>query len=437
MVRYVSLFWLFLFSSIIIACSQSVDKNKGTIHNWPDFRGEFRDGIWRESGIVKSFPSKGLPVVWSVPVGPGYSGPTVTNGRVYVTDRSLSPFPDEGILCFDEATGTKIWEHRYPCEYIGVGYEAGPRASVVIKDGKAYSLGTMGHLYCLDAVTGLVLWHRYLYSEYDIRMPIWGIAGTPLVTDELIYLQISGSNNACVIALDRHTGVEIWRSLNDMASYSTPEIFEKNGNKILVVWTEDHLAGLDPLTGHPIWKIPWKIGMGMAVASPVLYNGHIFVSAFFDGSLLVKLSDDYRSAEIAWQRKGRNERNTDAIHSTMNTPVIIDGFIYGIDSYGELRCLRFDNGDRVWEDLSAVKKDRWANIHFTQHGQNTWFFNEHGELIISRLTPEGYHEISRTKIIEPTREQLPRGVTWSPPAFANRHVFVRNDNELRKVSVKE
>jgi outer membrane protein assembly factor BamB len=114
----------------------------------------------------------------------------------------------------------------------------------------------------------------------------------------------------------------------------------------------------------------------------------------------------------------------------MNTPVIIDGYIYGVDSYGELRCLEMATGDRVWEDQTAVKRGRWANIHFIQKDEKTWMFNEQGELIISELSPEGFNEISRAKLIEPTKKQLPRGVTWSHPAFANRHVFIRNDKEL-------
>jgi hypothetical protein len=114
----------------------------------------------------------------------------------------------------------------------------------------------------------------------------------------------------------------------------------------------------------------------------------------------------------------------------MNTPVILDDYIYGVDSYGELRCLEFSTGDRVWEDLTAVDKDRWANIHFIQKGDLTWMFNEHGELLITELSPAGFKEISRAILIEPTRKQLPRGVTWSHPAFANKHVFIRNDNRL-------
>jgi outer membrane protein assembly factor BamB len=397
--------------------------------DWPDWRGINRDGIWSESGIVEKFDSVSLAPKWSVQVGSGYSGPTVSNGKVYLTDLIKKPSQTEGVLCFDEKYGEKQWEFRYPCEY-SVGYPAGPRASVVINGGKAYSLGTMGNLFCFNATNGDVIWQKDLNREYEIRMPTWGISATPLFTGEKIILQISGSNNACVIALDKNTGKEIWRNLEDIAAYSAPIIIEKNGKSVVVVWTENSISGLNLNTGEIFWRIPWDVGSGMSIATPVLYNDHIFLSCFYSGSLLLKLGHDYASAEKVWQRAGESERKTDALHCVMNTPVIIDDFIYGVDSYGELRCLEFATGDRVWEDLTVVKKDRWANIHFVQNGFKTWMFNEQGELIISELSPKGFKEISRTKIIEPTKEQLPRGVTWSHPAFANKHVFIRNDNEL-------
>ena len=120
----------------------------------------------------------------------------------------------------------------------------------------------------------------------------------------------------------------------------------------------------------------------------------------------------------------------------MATPVRIGDYIYGVDSYGELRCLDARNGDRIWEDLTAVKKARWSNIHFVKHTDSSdnrvWMFNEHGELLITELSPEGLNIISRAKLIEPTRDQLNSrgGVTWSHPAFAYKHVFARNDKEL-------
>jgi outer membrane protein assembly factor BamB len=414
------IFTAFFLFTVIICNSQ----------DWPDWRGVNRDGIWSETGITEKFDDKIQTPKWSVAIGSGYSGPTVANGKVYLTDLQKKPVQTEGVLCFDENNGDKLWEYRYPCEYVSVGYPAGPRASVVITDNKAYSLGTMGNLFCFNATTGDILWQRDLNREYEIRMPIWGISATPLITGDKIILQISGSNNACVIALDNNTGKEIWRNLEDIAAYSAPIIIEKNGKKVVVVWTEDSLSGLNPETGEVYWRFPWKTGSGMSIATPVLYNDYIFVSAFYSGSLLVKLGNDYTSAEKVWQREGESERKTDALHCVMNTPVIIDDFIYGVDSYGELRCLELATGDRVWEDLTAVNKNRWANIHFIQNGNKTWMFNEHGELIISELSPKGFKEISRTKIIEPTKEQLPRGVTWSHPAFANKHVYIRNDIEL-------
>jgi outer membrane protein assembly factor BamB len=403
---------------------------QGQAQDWPDWRGADRDGVWETRGIVDHFGSDEIELQWSVPIGPGYSGPTVAKGRVYVTDRLERPIQAERVLCFDEGTGRQIWVHQYDCRYENVGYTAGPRASVVIKDGKVWSLGTMGHLICLDAATGGVLWQRDLNREYEIDMPTWGIASTPLIVDEKIIVHVSGSREACVVAFHKDTGKEIWRSLGDRAGYSAPVLIEKNGTRVVVNWTEHSLSGLDPETGTVYWRIPWHTGMGMSISTPVLYRDHIFVSAFYSGSLLVRLGDDYTTAEIVWQRSGEDEQHTDALHCVMNTPVIMDDFIYGVDSYGELRCLEFSTGDRVWEDLTAVTPDRWANIHFIQQGDHTWMFNEHGELLITRLSPGGLQVISRAKLIETTRKQLGRGVTWSHPAFADRHVFIRNDERM-------
>lgn len=398
--------------------------------DWPDWRGVNRDGVWKESGIIEKFSSDTIPHKWSVEIGPGYSGPTVSNGKVYVTDRIEKPESIERVLCFDEQTGEKIWEFSYPCEYAGVGYPAGPRASVVINNEKAYSLGTMGNFFCFHPATGEVLWQKDLNVEYEINMPIWGIASTPLIVNEKIIVQVSGSKNASLVAFNKNTGEEIWRTLDDRAGYSAPIIIQKNGLQVVVNWTEHSLSGLNPETGEVFWRFPWQTGSGMSIATPVLYNDHIFVSAFYSGSLLVKLGDDYTNAEKVWQRCGESERKTDALHCVINTPVILNNFIYGVDSYGELRCLEFSTGERVWEDLTAVNINRWANIHFIQNEEKIWMFNEHGELLITELSKNGLKEISRAKLIEPTKKQLPRGVTWSHPAFANRHVFIRNDKLL-------
>lgn len=401
--------------------------------DWPDWRGNNRNGIWEETGIVKKFNGKTIPLKWSIPCGWGYSGPTVSGGRVYITDRLEKPAGSERVLCVDANNGNTIWTYSYACQYGNVGYPNGPRASVVINDEKAYSLGTVGNLFCFDAKTGFVLWQRDLNLEYQIKMPIWGIASTPLIFENKIIIQIGGSLSASVIALDKNSGKEIWRSMNDKISYSAPVLIQQAGKPVVVVWTADNLNGLDPETGKVYWKIPFSVRMGMGISTPVRYGDYLFVSCFYSGSLLVKLSRQSITAEKIWLRAGESEYKTDALHCVINTPLIKDDCIYGVDSYGELRCLRLLTGDRLWENLSAVTKNRWANIHFIQNGEQTWMFNEHGELLITKLSPQGLKILSRARLIEPTTGQLNRngtGVTWSHPAFANRHVFARNDKSL-------
>jgi hypothetical protein len=172
--------------------------------------------------------------------------------------------------------------------------------------------------------------------------------------------------------------------------------------------------------------------MPLGVPTPVVDGERLFLCGFYDGSLMLRLLHDRPGVEKLWQRRGANERNTDALHSIISTPLLVGDSLYGVDSYGELRCLDARTGDRLWESSQAVPRSRWATIHFVRNGDRVWMFNERGQLLITRLTPRGFEELSRAQLIQPTTGQLPQrsGVCWSHPAFAYRHVFARNDEEL-------
>jgi hypothetical protein len=243
-----------------------------------------------------------------------------------------------------------------------------------------------------------------------------------------------------VVALNKKSGDEVWRALDDQAQYSAPILIEQAGKTVCVCWTGEGIAGIDAATGEVYWRRPMKPrNMPIGIATPVVEKDRLFVTSFYDGSLMLRLFEDRPAVEQLWRRVGASERETDALHSIISTPLMIGDYIYGADSYGELRCLDARTGDRIWEDLTATPRDRWSNIHFIRNGERIWMFNERGELIISRLSPKGFEEIDRAKLIDPTLEQLRRrdGVTWSHPAFANRHVFIRNDKELVCASLAE
>ncbi|MFO1062243.1 MAG: PQQ-binding-like beta-propeller repeat protein [Pirellulales bacterium] len=407
--------------------------------DWPQWRGPNRDGVWKAEGIRKDLPDGDLPLTWSVEIGSGYAGPTVSGGKVYVMDRQVSEGEQsERVLCFDSADGKLVWEHRYPAAYI-ISYTAGPRASVTIQDGTAYAVGAMGHFHALDANTGRVLWQHDLKQEYDVELPIWGIAGSPLIYRNLVIQQVGGSSGACIVAFDHSSGKEVWRSLNERAGYSSPIVIQQAGEDVLVCWTADSLSGLKPLTGEMVWgeSMP-PSRMPIGITTPSLDGDLLFVSSFYDGSLMVRLHRDKLGIDKVWRRVGPNEQKTESLHAMIGTPIVSGGYVYGVDSYGEFRCLDAKTGDRIWESQEAVPRARWSTVHMVRHEDKVWMFNERGELLITELSPQGLKVLDRCRVIEPTTMQLGQrgGVVWTHPAFAEQSIFIRNDKRLVKASLK-
>jgi outer membrane protein assembly factor BamB len=423
---------LFAIASLCLLCPSSLSLRLCTADDWPGWRGPTRDDVWKETGLVEKFSTARLPLLWRAKIGSGYSGPTVADGRVYVTDLQKKPTSVERVHCFDAKTGHDLWTFSYDVDYKIIGFPAGPRAAVAIADGRAYALGAAGHFHCLDAATGKLLWKKDPEVDYKVRVPIWGIASAPLIDGDLVIVQL-GAENACLVAWDRKTGAERWRALDDNASYSAPIIIEQAGKRVLVCWTGGSIVGLKPATGEVYWKYPFSPAkMVINVPTPVVEGNRLFLSSFYDGSIMLKLDHDKLQVEKLWDRHGENEIKTDALHCMIGTPYMEGDYIYGVDSYGQLRCLDARTGDRIWEDLTAVPKARWATIHMVRNAGRVWMFNERGEIVIGTLSPKGFHEISRAKLIDPTTEQLPQrgGVCWSHPAYADKCVFARNDKEL-------
>ncbi|MHC4180504.1 MAG: PQQ-binding-like beta-propeller repeat protein, partial [Planctomycetota bacterium] len=348
-----------------------VFQNTLSADDWPQWRGPTRDGVWRESGIVEEFDGPEIKLRWSAPISGGYSGPTVADRRVYVTDRVTEPDEMERVHCFRWTDGTRIWSHSYPCDYSGISYRTGPRASVTIDDGRAYSLGSVGHFFCLDAATGKVLWKKDPLDDFRARVPTWGIASHPLVDGDLLILQIGGEDGACIVALDKKTGRRRWAALDDKPSYSAPIVIDQAGRRVLVCWTGTRVVGLDAATGEIYWQhevgfARWVIG----IASPVWHKDRVLITAVDRGSLMLRLHDDRPAAEKLWWRRGTAERRTDGLHALMCTPYLDGDHVYGVNGYGLMRCLDAATGDRIWEDATATSQVRWGTLHMVRNGKN-------------------------------------------------------------------
>jgi outer membrane protein assembly factor BamB len=425
--RLVGFFVLFFLAVSISGNGQSKQSN----FDWPQWMGPDREGIWHLDIQKDTLKKDDLKKNWEVPIGSGYSGPTVSGGLVYVMDLIKTPEEKERVLCFNLETGEQVWEYSYPVSY-SVGYPTGPRASVLIDNGLAYALGTMGELHCMNAITGKVIWKK-TQNDYTINVPVWGLSSSPIVEKNQLIVQLGASPDGCIVSFDKTTGKELWRALPDQASYSAPILINQAGKRVVIFWTGDNVVGLNPENGEVYWSVPFKRKGGIInISTPVYAEPYLFLSSFWDGSMLIKLHNDTTMAELVWERAGKNERNTDALHCCISTPIISGTYVYGVDSYGELRCLDLLTGDRIWEDLSLVPFGRWANAHLIPQNNKIWAFNELGELVLTTLSPNGFTDHGRVELLSPVQiSPNPRGgVNWAYPAFAGRKIVARSDAQL-------
>ncbi len=414
--------------------------------DWPEWRGKGRLGVWNETGVLRKFPDTGLRIEWRVPVKNGFSGPAVSNGRIYLTDFTEASHLKgrERVLCLDEKTGKTLWTREWDAEYIGLmeTYASGPRATPTVDGDRVYVVGAKGMLLCLNTSTGDVLWKRDYVKEYAAEIQTWGITSAPLVDGDRLICLVGGERNAKVVAFDKMTGKEIWRALasDSEAGYCQPVIVESANARQLIIWHPQAVVSLDPATGRVYWEQPFKINAGLSVATPVWSGPLLLVSSFYDGSMMLALDNREPRASMLWRGKSHSEIDTDGLHALVTTPAIVGDYIYGICSYGQLRCLNARTGERVWESLDLTEeKARWASGFMVRHGDHFFINTDRGDLIIATLSPEGYREISRTKLIKPTsnpgnRRQL-EAVNWSHPAYANRHIVARNDTEIIRASL--
>jgi outer membrane protein assembly factor BamB len=370
----------------------------------------------------------------------------VAEGRVYVMDRVLAAgaknstnafsrgkIPgQERILCLNEADGKVLWKHEYDCVY-SISYSLGPRTTPRVHERKLYTLGAEGNLFCLDATDGKVLWSHDLKNDYATQTPIWGYSAHPLLDGQKLICMVGGKGST-VVAFDKDTGKELWRALDAKnIGYCPPMIYEAAGKRQLIIWHGEAVNGLDPETGKAYWTVPFTSYQAMSISTPRKVGDYLFLTSTFGGSVMLRLGKEHPGAEIAW----RGDPKKTSFDSVFGTPFVEDGYVYGTSSDGELFCIKAETGERVWSTLepNRGKKARCADIFLVKNGDRFFLATEKGDLIIAKLSPKGYEEMSRAHLLDPSNPAFGRDVVWSHPAFANRSVYARNDKEIICVSL--
>lgn len=439
--RTSSISWVLAIALIELAWANSL-----LAADWPQWMGPTRDGRYTETGLIDAFPKEGAKIIWRTPIAGGYSGPAVVDGRVYVTDfqkEAGEAFNDpskraeltgkERILCLDAKTGKELWKREDARTY-KVSYPAGPRATPTVAAGKVYTLGAEGNLLCLDAKTGELLWSKDFPKEYKAVAPIWGFCGHPLIDGNKLICLVGGEGSVAV-AFDKDSGKELWKALSAPdAGYCPPTLITAGGKRQLLIWDPKTLNSLDPETGKVYWSEELEPAYGMSITAPQHSGDFLYASGIGGVATLFKLTSDKPGASVQWQ----GEKKT-AVYCANSTPLIDDGTIYGADcDNGALRGVELSSGKRLWESFAPTTGSRRAGhgtAFFVKNGERYFLFSETGDLIIAKLSPAGYEELSRAHIVEPTNEAFGRPVVWTHPAFADRCAFIRNDKEIVCVSL--
>jgi outer membrane protein assembly factor BamB len=279
----------------------------------------------------------------------------------------------------------------------------------------------MGHAFCLDAANGKPIWSKDFVADAGAKIPTWGLAASPVIWEDLVFLH-PGAANGCMVALDRLTGREVWRSSDDPAGYATPIVIASPSGPQLVVWTPLHIMGLDPRSGKINWSVPYEIMYGVSIATPIYRHDTVFITAYWAGSKAIRLGKKPADAELNWE-ENRNLRGL------MAQPLYRDGFVYTIDKQFGLTCFEFSTSRKLWDDANQMTPrghNPQATLVWLGDGDRAIILNELGDLILARLNPSGYHELSRTNIIE-RKERSP---IWAHPAYAGNCAFARSDSEL-------
>jgi outer membrane protein assembly factor BamB len=382
----------------------------GSSH-WTNFRGPDRDGHYRQRPVRTDWGSALTPL-WKQPIGGGYGSFVIADGRAFTIeqrgDRELA-------AAYDVATGRELWTSAWDAQFQGSPGGGGPRATPTWHDGRLFVLGATGEFRAIDAATGRTLWRTNILADTGAANTDHGTSASPLVVGNTVVVLPGGSNGQSVVAYDSHSGKRVWSALDDRPAYSSPMLVTLAGVRQILAHTETRLVGLSPENGTLLWEFPWRTPY--ASAQPLVTAAdRVFISAESDAAMLQLAAgaDGQLIARELWRTTRMNNKFT--------SPVLHDGFIYGLDE-AILACIDASTGDLKW------KGGRYGYGQVMLASGHLIVLTEEGELALVRADPASHQEVTRFPAID--------GKTWNHPAMSDGILLIRNIEEMAAYDLRK
>lgn len=438
--------------------------------DWPRFLGPRGDNTSLETGLLEKFPTNGVPIVWEKKIGTGYSAPSVRDGQLVLHHRVGG---EEIVESFDAATGKPGWRYGYPSSYTDpFGYNNGPRCTPLLTSNRCYTFGAEGKLFCLDRLTGKLVWQRDTEKEWNVPPAFFGVGSTPLIEGDKLIVMVGGQPNSGVVALDANTGKTIWENVGKtnwadaitigwraeipyrwtgeekQASYASPVAATIHGQRHLFCFMRQGLVSLNPTNGA-INFTRWFQSIAndsVNAMQPAVQDDLVLISAAYYrvGAVLLRVKPDGKSFEEVWRipqhpmdardrdAEGRWKQPVLEIH--WNTPVLHDGYLYAFSGRNEpdatFRCVEFKTGKLMWS-----RDERWAPHSSPQppvFGRGSAILadgklialGEGGLLGLFKVNPKQCEEISRWQV---PSLHFP---CWAAPVLSNKRLYLRSEDHL-------
>lgn len=395
--------------ALIICCSLLVLFAQNG--DWPQWRGSNRDGISKETGLLKQWPTVGPPLLWKAQgAGRGYSTVSISGGRMYTMGLRGDK---EFVVAFDIATGKEAWATAHGSAFSNDRGD-GPRGTPTVDGNNVYSLGGNGDLSSIDAKTGRITWKMNVLDKFGGKNIMWGISESPLIIGDKLLVN-PGGPGASVVALNKKDGSLIWKSQSDAAGYSSGMPVKIGNTTQVVFFTHERAVGLDLNDGKLLWEYGRAANDVANVATPVINGNRVFISSDYGtGSGMVEIKADGKAQEVYFTKEMRNH------HSSS---VLIGDYLYGFSS-SILTAMKFDTGVVAWKDRSVGK----GSLVFADG--NLYCLSENGVVGLVEATPAGYSEKGRFRI---PQGDLP---TWTHPVVAGGRLYLRDQDTIYAFDVK-
>ena len=383
-------------------------------HDWPSWRGEQRDGVSKETGLLQEWPSSGPNKLWvSDQAGLGYSGFTIQDGILF----TMGAFDkSEYLLAFNANSGKKIWSLKVG-ELLTNGWGDGPRMSPSISGKKVYALGGKGNLVCVDVKSGKKLWQKSLVQDLGGKVPGWGYTESVLIDNGKI-ICTPGGEEGTLAALDANSGRTLWRTTDftDGAQYSSPIAITHRGKAQYVQLVMKNVVGVNPQNGSILWKSSWP-GKVAVIPTPIYSGGYVYITAGYGvGCKLINLGSDYPSD--TYENKVMKNHHGGVIK--------VGEHLYGYSDGVGWVCQDFMTGELVWNEKKALGKGAiaYADKRFYCQGEGD------GRIILIEATPKGWKIHGEFTINPQTKKRNPKGRVWTHPVICDGKLYLRDQEYI-------